>query len=106
MLKELRAANEHRQQEWPGAEQCDIAFRTIEVAGEAGELAEAVKKYLRAERGITGSTTCLGDISREMADVIIAVDLLAIELGINLENAVRAKFNETSEKYKMGTKLK
>lgn len=39
----LRRANVKRQEEWPGNDKADLAFRMIEVAGEAGELAEAVK---------------------------------------------------------------
>ena len=57
----LRGANVQRQQEWPGNEHADVAFRAIEVAGEAGEVAEAVKKFLRAERGIKGSTATRED---------------------------------------------
>ena len=101
MLKELRIANVTRQLEWTGNDKCDVAFRAIEVAGEAGELSEAVKKWLRAERGAT-----IGDIAAEMADVIISIDLLANELGINLPEAVAGKFNATSEKYGFETRLK
>lgn len=105
MLDELRGANRERQKEWPGNEQCDVAFRALEVAGEAGEVAEAVKKYLRAERGIKGSTATIEDIASEMADVIVGIDLLADQLGIELPSAVREKFNATSVKYGLATRL-
>lgn len=105
MLEELRIANVKRQAEWPGNEQADVAFRAIEVAGEAGELAEAVKKWLRGERGIKGSTATPDQVAQEMADVLISVDLLANQMGIDLAAAVRSKFNATSEKYGMATRL-
>ncbi|MCJ8335625.1 MAG: MazG-like family protein [Epibacterium sp.] len=104
-LEELRTANVTRQAEWPGSEQADIAFRAIEVAGEFGEVAEAVKKFLRAERGIKGSTATLEDVADEMADALIALDLLANQMGLDLSKAVQRKFNRTSEKYGPQTRL-
>ncbi len=99
----LRGANVRRQQEWPGNEHADVAFRAIELAGEAGEVAEAVKKFLRAERGIKGSTATREDVASEMGDLLVALDLLANQMDIDLGEAVRAKFNRTSEKYGMRT---
>tara|TARA_R100001143_G_scaffold61969_1_gene64023 strand:+ start:106 stop:429 length:324 start_codon:yes stop_codon:yes gene_type:complete len=99
----LREANVSRQKEWPGNEKADIPFRMIEVSGESGELAEAVKKWLRSERGIHGNGGDTSQIADEMADVIIAVDLLAEMFDINLDKAVRNKFNKTSTKYGLTT---
>ncbi|MGG9998708.1 MazG-like family protein [Pseudovibrio ascidiaceicola] len=101
----LRNANTDRQREWPGNEKIDIAFRAIEVAGEFGEVCEAVKKYLRESRAIAGSTATISDIANEMADAIIALDLLASQLEINLGEAVASKFNLTSAKYGLKTQL-
>ena len=101
----LRGANRRRQQEWPGNDKADTAFRAIEVAGEAGEVAEAIKKFLRAERGIKGSTATKDDVASEMGDLLVSLDLLADSLGIDLGKAVREKFNATSEKYGMRTYL-
>lgn len=99
----LRGANRNRQKEWPGNEQADVAFRAIEVAGEAGEVAEAVKKFLRAARGIKGSTATSQDVADEMGDLLVSLDLLADAMGIDLGAAVLRKFNMTSEKYGMRT---
>ena len=101
----LRRANNKRQQEWPGNEHADVAFRAIEVAGEAGEVAEAVKKFLRAQRGIKGTTLDVEDVASEMGDLVVYLDLLASEMGIDLGNAVMNKFNATSRKYEMRTLL-
>ena len=101
----LRRANDKRQQEWPGSDQADLEFRTIEVAEEAGEIAGAVKKLLRSQRGIKGTTADLNDIEDEMGDLIVSLDLLASELGIDLGEAVVSKFNKTSHKYELQTRL-
>ncbi|QDL92516.1 nucleotide pyrophosphohydrolase [Paroceanicella profunda] len=101
----LRQANDTRQMEWPGSEQADVAFRAVEVAGEFGEVSEAVKKHLRAIRGIKGSTATVEDIADEMADALIALDLLASELGIDLSTAIARKFNRTSAEHGMQTRL-
>ena len=95
----LREMNRKRQAMWPGAEKADLPFRVIEVCGEAGEMAEAAKKVIRAQRGIHGSTVDISALSDEMADVVIALDLMAEELGISLGVAVMRKFNKTSDKY-------
>lgn len=105
MLTTLRHANRSRQAEWPGNEKADTAFRAIEVAGEFGEVAEAVKKFLRGERGIKGSTASKQDVADEMADAIISLDLLADEMGIDLTDAIARKFNMTSEKYGLETRI-
>jgi NTP pyrophosphatase (non-canonical NTP hydrolase) len=66
---------------------------------------EAIKKFLRAERGIKGSTATREDIASEMGDLLVSLDLVADSLGINLGDAVRSAFNKTSTKYDMRTYL-
>lgn len=102
---DLREANNARQQNWPGNEQADIAFRALEVGGECGEALEKVKKYLRAHRGIMGSTASIQEIGEELADVVISVDLLCQELGLQLGEEVSAKFNKTSIKHGLKERL-
>lgn len=102
-FKDLREANQTRQKEWVGSENASLEFRVIEVAGEFGEVAEAAKKYLRSVHGIKGSTATVEDIADEMADAIIALDLLANQLNVNLGEAVKTKFNKTSMKYNLET---
>jgi len=108
-LGELRDANSRRQAEWPGAGSIDLCFRGLEMAGEAGELANKVKKLVRLQRGITGTSeqvvALMQEVMDEMADVIICVDLIGMELGIDLDAAVCGKFDATSEKHGLTTKL-
>lgn len=102
---DLRYANEKRQKEWGGNDQIDHMFRALEVGGECGELLEAVKKMERGRRGIQGSNASRQDIADEAGDVVIALDLLCISLGIDLGLAVAEKFNKTSGKYGLETRL-
>lgn len=104
-LSALREANRKRQAEWPGNDQADLPFRALEFIDEAGEVAGAVKKLLRARRGIHGSEKTVQDVADEMGDVLVSLDLLADELGIDLGEAVARKFNMTSDKYGLTTKL-
>lgn len=102
----LRTANITRAIEWCGPDnKCSLEFNTIELCGETGELANAIKKYLRFKMGIPGGVNNLDNIREEIADVVICADLLAESLGINLGDAVRDKFNRTSEKHNFNTKL-
>jgi NTP pyrophosphatase (non-canonical NTP hydrolase) len=102
-LEKIRQANRVRQSEWPGNDRADVPFRAIELAGETGELMEAVKKWLRAKRGIKGEVGGLEAISDEVADVLICLDLLADDIGIDLGAAFTAKFNKTSRRYGFDT---
>lgn len=104
-LRDLRHANTVRQGIWPGAEHVDLPYRVIEVAGECGEMAEAFKKLTRAWRGIKGTTAGQTALEDEIAYVIIAVDLLAADLGIDLAKVVSRKFNKTSAKYDLPVQL-
>ncbi|MEL6509025.1 MAG: MazG-like family protein [Pseudomonadota bacterium] len=104
-LQALAVANTQRQIEWGGNEKADLAFRALEFAGESGELCEAVKKFLRKQRGIEGNTLSLEAIEDEMGDVIITLSLLATDLGIDLDRTYRRKFNKTSAKYGFKTRM-
>lgn len=65
------------------------------VVGEVGEYANLRKKY---ERGDLSKEEFEIEASKELADIQIYLDLLAFRLGINLGEAVRAKFNEVSNR--------
>ena len=69
------------------------------IAGEAGELANFLKKMVRD--GVDNKE----DIAKEMADVIIYLDLLSSLLNIDLPSAIRNKFNEVSDRKGVNIKL-
>jgi NTP pyrophosphatase (non-canonical NTP hydrolase) len=101
----LREANVERQAEWDPEKKIDIAYRGNELAGEVGEACNVIKKIERERRGIRGSRDTVEHIAEELADVIVCVDLIAAGEGIDLWQAVRTKFNITSEKVGLATRL-
>lgn len=101
----LRQANLQRQCEWDPSNQITLAYRGNELAGEVGEACNVIKKLERERIGIRGSRETKEHLAEELADVIICLDLIAMQAGIDLGDAVREKFNATSEKYGLKTKL-
>lgn len=65
------------------------------VVGELGEYSNFSKKQ---RRGDISMEDFREHARKELADVVIYVDLLAYQLGIDLGEAVRAKFNEVSDR--------
>lgn len=101
----LREANQSRQQEWDSGNQINLAYRGNELAGEVGEACNVIKKLERERMGIRGSRATAEQLAEELADVVICADLIAMDAGIDLEAAVRRKFNATSEKVGLKTRL-
>lgn len=106
---DLRAANIARQKEWDSDSKISgplgKLWRANELSGECGEASNVVKKLVREELGIRGSRATVEQLAEELADIIICADLLAEEYGIDLQAATRAKFNATSEKVGLRTRL-
>jgi NTP pyrophosphatase (non-canonical NTP hydrolase) len=102
----LRAANIARDKEWnTGSEKVSLAFRGNELAGEVGEACNVMKKLERERIGIRGSRATKEQLAEELADVVICADLIAMDEGIDLDAAVVAKFNSTSIKYALKTRM-
>ncbi len=104
-FEELRRANRARHEEWARGTDVSLAFRGLELAGEAGEACNELKKLERTRMGMVGGRDDLQGITEELADIIVCADLIAMDLGIDLEAAVQKKFNSTSEKYGLTTRL-
>jgi NTP pyrophosphatase (non-canonical NTP hydrolase) len=104
-FERLRAANESRQQEWDPSDAITLAYRGNELAGEVGEACNVLKKLERERIGIRGSRATKEQLAEELADVMICLDLIAMQAGIDLGSATIQKFNATSDKYELGTHL-
>ncbi len=104
-LQELRDANQKRHVEWAKGADIPLSFRGVELAGEAGEVCNELKKIERTRLGMVGGKVGTQDLQEELADVLVCIDLIAMDLGIDLGEALRAKFNKTSEKYGLATRL-
>lgn len=100
----LREANQARQIEWDAGNQITLAYRGNEFAGEAGEVCNVIKKLERERIGIAGSRDTIDHLAEELADAVICADLIAMAAGVDLDAAVEAKFNATSEKVGLATR--
>lgn len=65
------------------------------IVGELGEYANKRKKFERGDLTLEEFTE---EAKSELADVMIYLDLLAFQLGVDLGHAVRSKFNEVSRR--------
>lgn len=101
----LRSANVARQDEWDQDGQITAAYRGNELAGEVGEACNVIKKLERERLGILGSRATVDELADELADVLICADLIAMHYSIDLEAAIARKFNATSEKVGLSTRL-
>ena len=100
----LREANHARQIEWDKGNKISLSYRGNEMAGECGEACNVIKKLERERLGIRGSRATVDELASELADVIICADLIAMMEGIDLDAAIAAKFNATSEKVGLRTR--
>lgn len=74
---------------YPGrGTQRGLEYCTMGLMGEAGELANKVKKLMRGDQELT-SEVCL-NLGAEAADVLWYLDQLAFELGIPLADLAEA----------------
>ncbi len=101
----LQAAHVERQEEWCPDQKPDLSFRGNEMAGEVGEACNIIKKLERERHGWRGSRATRDQLADELADVVHTAVLCAITAGLDLESAVVAKFNTTSEKNGLATLL-
>ncbi|KAB2684920.1 MazG-like family protein [Brucella tritici] len=105
-MTSLRAANVARDQEWnTGSERLSLTFRATELAGEVGEACNVIKKLERERIGLVGSRDTKEHLAQELADIVICTDLVAMDADIDLDAAIAAKFNATSEKNGLSTRL-
>jgi NTP pyrophosphatase (non-canonical NTP hydrolase) len=83
---------------WTGADWSNA------VCGEAGEMANVVKKLRRLETGTTPGPDDPPEaelrrmLADEIADVFTYLDLLATFYGVDIQDAIAAKFNRVSER--------
>lgn len=76
----------------------------VAMAGEAGEVCNAIKKLNRVEGGIVHSggprtrEEAVAAVADEVGDCVVYLDLLCQRLGIDMGTAVRDKFNRVSER--------
>ncbi len=104
-LYSLRIANYERDKEWNPDKKITPLFRATELGGECGEALNIVKKLEREKLGIKGSRATVEQLASELSDILICIDLLAMEYNINLPHALRNTFNATSVKQNLSVLL-
>jgi NTP pyrophosphatase (non-canonical NTP hydrolase) len=102
---DLAEANIKRQREIDPDHKLSLLFKAVELAGEAGEACNVIKKLVRESLGIAGSRASLDDLGDELADTVICASIIAAYLGINLDHAIIKKFNEGTDKRGLKTRL-
>lgn len=82
----------------------NFIYPTLGLAGEAGEVAEKMKKVIRDKGGKIDKNT-KEEISKELGDVLWYVSQLATELGLSLEKITFDNIEKLKSRQKRG-KLK
>ncbi len=104
-ISALQRAHIERQEGWCPDQKPDLSFRGNELGGECGEAQNVIKKLERERHGWRGSRDTIEHLGEELADVIHCAVLCAITAGIDIEQAVIAKFNSTSEKNNLSHRI-
>ncbi len=82
----------------PGA---NVIYPTLGLCGEAGEVAEKVKKVLRDRDGVF-SHDVREDLRLELGDVLWYVSQLASELGLDLEDVACGNLDKLASRADRG----
>lgn len=75
----------------------DIMYLTLGVVGEAGEVAEKVKKILRNDDG-NFSKEKLEELKKEIGDVIWYLSTLSYELGFSFNDVAQTNINKLADR--------
>ena len=78
-----------------------LTYPALGLAGEAGEVAEHVKKAIRDHDGVIDADRRVA-ISKELGDVLWYVTQLASELGLELETIARENLEKLFSRQRRG----
>ncbi len=80
----------------------NFVYPTLGLAGEAGEVAEKIKKVIRDKNGIMDQET-KDKISKELGDVLWYVAQLATELDLSLDDVADANISKLQSRKERGS---
>lgn len=78
-----------------------VVFPTLGMLGEAGEVAEKVKKIFRDQEAIITDAT-REEIKKELGDVLWYMSQVASELDINLQEIAELNLEKISSRHERG----
>ena len=76
-------------------EDCKVVYPTLGLCGEAGEVAEKIKKHMRDGRSLVG-------VGLELGDVLWYISALADDLGVMLEEIAQANVDKLQSRKERG----
>lgn len=79
----------------------NIVYPTLGLVGEAGEVAEKVKKVIRDNGGVVTDTT-KEKIAKELGDVCWYLAVLSHELGYKLEDIMQMNLDKLASRQQRG----
>ncbi|TAL20756.1 hypothetical protein EPN90_00025 [Patescibacteria group bacterium] len=79
----------------------NFIYPTLGLAGEAGEVAEKVKKILRDYNGVADESK-KNEIAKELGDVLWYVAQIATELGLSLDDVARLNLEKLISRLERG----
>ncbi len=77
----------------------NFIYPTLGLVGEAGEVAEKIKKVLRDNQGIIDQPR-KEEIAKELGDVLWYLAQIATELGLSLEEVAKGNLKKLSSRQK------
>jgi NTP pyrophosphatase (non-canonical NTP hydrolase) len=76
-------------------EDCRVVYPTLGLCGEAGEVAEKIKKHMRDGKTMIG-------VGLELGDVLWYISALADDLGVTLEEIAQANVDKLASRMNRG----
>jgi NTP pyrophosphatase (non-canonical NTP hydrolase) len=84
----------------------NLVYPALALAGEAGEVANLVKKLVRQSNSLAPVTVVDDEdrakLGEELGDVLWYVSALATELGFTLEEVAKANLTKLAKRYEKG----
>jgi len=79
----------------------NFVYPTLGLTGEAGEVAEKIKKVLRDKNGLIDKNA-RRELKKELGDVLWYLANLATEIGLSLEEIARTNLKKLASRKKRG----
>jgi NTP pyrophosphatase (non-canonical NTP hydrolase) len=83
----------------------EVDATLIDLAIYTGRACNITKKLERERLGLVGSRATLDDLRKELQQILLSVFVLAVIYEVRLDVAVAKKFNKTSDKCDLQTKM-